>query len=728
MNLLNSVSTRLGLAFGSVVLVFGAAILFGIAQLSRFDQAVTSVTGEQLEKLEVANAWIFELQESARHTRNMLILDDKDKVRQEVNATMENKAKRKEYMEQLQHLVSSTDEKNALQVVIDARAAYTGPEDDYLSQVAAGQLSQAKETLLTRARPTQLEYISGLGKFIEVEKALIAAKAAALAVSYQRARSGLLLASLAAVVIAGVLTYLIVRSIKRPLARVIEHFGEIRRGNFNEEIQVTSNDELGQVLAAMKTTQGALREAAIKASDYEGQIAAIGRVQAVIEFDLDGRIRTANENFLKTMGYSASELATQHHSLFVDSVDRASPQYRAFWERLGRGEYDAGTYKRIGRDGREVWLQATYNPILDPAGKPYKVVKYATDITERIKMREALDAAVSETQAAVQAAINGDLTSRVATAGKSGQIEALANSANALIENMMGVVAGIQHSTEQVRNSAQEISAGNLNLSQRTEEQAASLEETASSMEEMTTTVRTTADNATQARELAIAAREKANKGGEVVTAAVSAMSGINDSSNKIADIIGVIDEIAFQTNLLALNAAVEAARAGEQGRGFAVVASEVRNLAGRSATAAKEIKSLIKDSVGKVEEGSKLVDESGRALEEIGTAIKRVTEVVAEIAQASQAQAGGIEQVNKAVMHMDETTQQNAALVEQAAAASQAIVGQATELVELIARYRVTSESGVPASSGVRQSASEPSAMSDRRRVVSFARSAGRS
>jgi methyl-accepting chemotaxis protein len=232
-------------------------------------------------------------------------------------------------------------------------------------------------------------------------------------------------------------------------------------------------------------------------------------------------------------------------------------------------------------------------------------------------------------------------------------------------------------------------------------------------MEEMTSTVKQTADNAGQANQLAMAARQQAEKGGAVVSSAVSAMSGINAASKKIADIIGVIDEIAFQTNLLALNAAVEAARAGEQGRGFAVVATEVRNLAGRSATAAKEIKALIQDSVAKVDEGSKLVDESGRTLDEIVSAVKKVTDIVAEIAAASREQSSGIEQVNKAVMQMDQTTQQNAALVEEASAASQAIVEQAQTLNSMIDRYNVGGEAARPsdkaAPSGERRSTARP-------------------
>jgi methyl-accepting chemotaxis protein len=255
---------------------------------------------------------------------------------------------------------------------------------------------------------------------------------------------------------------------------------------------------------------------------------------------------------------------------------------------------------------------------------------------------------------------------------------------------MADVVRSMARAAAEVRTGSEEISRGNTDLSQRTEEQASSLEETASSMEEMTSTVKNNADNAAQANQLAAAARVQAERGGTVVGAAIAAMGEINASSTRIADIIGVIDEIAFQTNLLALNAAVEAARAGEQGRGFAVVASEVRNLASRSAQAAKEIKGLIQDSVGKVEQGTKLVDESGKVLGEIVIGVKKVTDVMAEIAGSSREQASGIEQVNKAITMMDDVTQQNAALVEEASAAAQALTEQASNLTQLISRYRV--------------------------------------
>jgi methyl-accepting chemotaxis protein-1 (serine sensor receptor) len=263
------------------------------------------------------------------------------------------------------------------------------------------------------------------------------------------------------------------------------------------------------------------------------------------------------------------------------------------------------------------------------------------------------------------------------------------------LKNMTGklsqIVTDVRAAADSVGSAAKQISAGNNDLSQRTQEQASALEETASSMEEMTSTTKQSADNARQANQLAAGTRDQASSGGTVVSQAVAAMGEINDSSRKIADIIGVIDEIAFQTNLLALNAAVEAARAGEQGRGFAVVASEVRNLAQRSATAAKEIKGLISDSVEKVHSGSKLVDASGETLNEIVGSVKKVSDIVAEIAAASQEQSSGIEQVNKAIMQMDEVTQQNAALVEEAAAAAKSMEDQAQKMVELMSFFRTS-------------------------------------
>nr|WP_276608574.1 MULTISPECIES: methyl-accepting chemotaxis protein [Aquitalea] len=287
----------------------------------------------------------------------------------------------------------------------------------------------------------------------------------------------------------------------------------------------------------------------------------------------------------------------------------------------------------------------------------------------------------------------GDLT-RTIKNDYEGMLGQLKTDTNATVERLRGIVGNIQEATGAINTAAQEIAAGNSNLSGRTEQQAASLEETASSMEEITSTVRQNAENAKKANTLATGASDIAARGGQVVGNVVSTMNEINDSAKKIVDIISVIDGIAFQTNILALNAAVEAARAGEQGRGFAVVASEVRNLAQRSAAAAKEIKLLIGNSVDKVESGSRLVDEAGRTMDEIVGSIRRVADIMSDISAASIEQSSGIEQVNLAVTQMDENTQKNAALVEQAAAAAESLEEQARHLLDAVSIFRLDAAS----------------------------------
>ncbi len=284
---------------------------------------------------------------------------------------------------------------------------------------------------------------------------------------------------------------------------------------------------------------------------------------------------------------------------------------------------------------------------------------------------------------------SGDLTQTIEVRSKdeTGQLMQAMKNMN---ESLVNIVGQVRTGTETIAVASREIASGNADLSSRTESQASSLEETASSMEELTSTVRQNAENARQANRLVVSTADVAVKGGQVVGQVVDTMASIKESSRKISDIIGVIDGIAFQTNILALNAAVEAARAGEQGRGFAVVASEVRNLAQRSASAAKEIKGLIEDSVGKVDAGSELVDKAGHTMEEIVSSVKRVTDIMSEIAAASQEQSAGIEQVNQAITQMDDATQQNAALVEEAAAAAESLQDQAAKLADAVSVFKL--------------------------------------
>ncbi|MGB3666801.1 MAG: methyl-accepting chemotaxis protein [Bermanella sp.] len=774
-------------------------------------------------------------------------------------------------------------------------------------------------------------------------------------------------------------------------------------GDYSYKPSIKGKDELAKLIYTMVNLRNSVKDilSGDQDSDIDKQVAkenlekvvAINKVQAVIEFEMDGTIITANDLFLNAMGYRLEEIQGKHHSIFVDSEYKNSNEYKDFWSHLNNGDFKQEEFKRFGKAGNEIWIQASYNPILDEDGKPYKVVKYAIDITEQrlqrisnnrirraldscaesclmvadenydlvytnkgvqdmfvtaesdikksissfsvdnvlgqnidifhknpsyqrkmldsltdthsaqlelggrtfalivnpikdekgdrigtvvewtdkteqlaqeaeqkriadenSRVRLALDACTANTMIAdndqnviytneavagmlrvaesdvrkdlpnfsantvlgsnidifhknpahqrqmlsalkdtyrtqivvggrtfalianpivspegerlgtvvewndrteevsverevdniIEAAGKGDLSRRASIDDKSGffkslsmglnslmtisenvindtarvldamahgkldeRIEAeyqgifgkLKQDANATGERLTDVIGRIRESANTVSTGSTEIAQGNTDLSQRTEEQASSLEETASSMEEMTSSVRQTSENASHANDLAANAQSKAQKGGEVVSKAVGAMEEINTSSKKIADIIGVIDEIAFQTNLLALNAAVEAARAGEQGKGFAVVAGEVRNLAQRSAGAAKEIKDLIRDSVEKVDNGTDLVNKSGQTLAEIVEAVEKVNTMIKEISSASEEQASGIEQVNKAISQMDEMTQQNAALVEEASAASETMTEQAKNMLELVGFFKVASGSDVHAS-----------------------------
>ncbi|HEX3835509.1 MAG TPA: methyl-accepting chemotaxis protein [Steroidobacteraceae bacterium] len=350
------------------------------------------------------------------------------------------------------------------------------------------------------------------------------------------------------------------------------------------------------------------------------------------------------------------------------------------------------TETRIG--GRA--LRVVTTPVADSDGRRLGTTVEWFDRTPEVRAEE-------EVNAIVAGALEGELDRRIAIEDKSGFLLVLANGVNQMLDNMVKIIRDVQQAASEVGRAASEISDGNLGLSERTQEQSSALEATAASMEEMTSTVKQNADNASQANQLAAAARNQAEKGGVIVGKAVDAMAEMNVAAQRIADIIGTIDEIAFQTNLLALNAAVEAARAGEQGRGFAVVAAEVRSLASRSAVAAKEIKGLIHDCVRKTGDSSTLVTQSGTTLNDILVSVKKVADIVGEIAAASREQSAGIDQVNEAVMQMDGMTQQNAALIEEASAASGAMAEQANRLVETMSSYRLGSPAGGADPSGRR-------------------------
>jgi len=423
----------------------------------------------------------------------------------------------------------------------------------------------------------------------------------------------------------------------------------------------------------------------LKVTEFEGKLDAISRVQAVIEFTPDGNIITANQNFLNTLGYRLDEIQGRHHRMFVEPDYAASEDYVQFWRKLNSGEFIAAEFKRIGKDGKVVWIQASYNPIFDLNHRIVKLVKYATDITDRVR-------AVNDVGEALSALANKNLQYRIDRLADP-TLERLRTDFNRAIDDLDRTMGAITGATVQIRSGSDEIADASDDLSRRTEQQAASLEQTAAALDQITSTVMRSAEGAKQANLAASTAKADAVKSGEVMREAVSAMNEIEQSSGQITQIISVIDEIAFQTNLLALNAGVEAARAGDAGRGFAVVAQEVRALAQRSAEAAKEIKTLIASSSDQVQRGVRLVADTGGALAGIVARVAEIDVLIAEIAKSSQEQATGLSQVNTAVNQMDQVTQQNAAMVEEATAAAANLKAETTDLAGLVGGFQISGE-----------------------------------
>ncbi|HZW13052.1 MAG TPA: methyl-accepting chemotaxis protein [Noviherbaspirillum sp.] len=506
------VGARLATAFSLVVLLLVGITIVGISRLSDVNNSTDLIVNDRYPKVMLATKVLDGINDAAITMRNAVLTDDAAQSAAAVRRVDEIRVEVTAHLDKLDKILTTDKGRQALQAIVDARTKYRDAQAEFLKNLGEGKKEEARQILQKQVIQQQGAYIAEVRKLVDYLGTLMGESAKEADGHYRTAKTVMLSLAGLAILMAAAAAIWVTRSITRPLNHAVDVARTVASGDLTSHITVTSRDETGQLMQALKDM---------------------------------------NESLVRLVGQV-----------------------------------------RVGTD-------------------------------------------------------------TIATASS-------------------------------------QISAGNQDLSSRTEEQASSLEETASSMEELTATVKQNADNARQANQLAMTASSVAVQGGTVVSDVVQTMGAINESSRKIVDIITVIDGIAFQTNILALNAAVEAARAGEQGRGFAVVAAEVRNLAQRSAGAAKEIKELISDSVEKVDAGAKLVDQAGTTMDEIVESVKRVTDIMAEITAASQEQTAGIEQVNQAIGQMDQVTQQNAALVEEAAAAADAMQDQAAKLAQIVGTFKL--------------------------------------
>ncbi len=431
----------------------------------------------------------------------------------------------------------------------------------------------------------------------------------------------------------------------------LPHQADIKLGEHTLELLITPiYSKEGECLGLMTTWDIVTKNRYLQ-REVVGQVDAINRSQAVIEFRMDGTIITANEKFLNVLGYTLEEVQGRHHQIFVDSDFANSQEYKELWEKLNRGEYEAKEYKRLRKDGKEVWIQASYNPILNLDGKPFKVVKFATDITERVKLLETTTLQHKKTQE---------------------------------------LITQVVESADQFAEGSKTIASSSAILSDDAQMQAATVEEMTASVDELTSSIQSISKSALDSMQQADETATMAKEGGDSVSEAVNAMRLIEKSSEQINDIIQVISEIADQTNLLALNAAIEAARAGEHGLGFAVVADEVRKLAERSSEAAKEITQLIKESSQRVSEGAELSVKVGESLSAIVAAADKTAKGITQIAQQTETQSVSATETHTAIKTVSDTTESNAASAEELAASAEELGAQAETLQELVTQFKL--------------------------------------
>ncbi|MGE7371017.1 methyl-accepting chemotaxis protein [Neorhizobium sp. NPDC001467] len=437
----------------------------------------------------------------------------------------------------------------------------------------------------------------------------------------------------------------------------------------------------GKVVKIVKIASDITAEK-VHSLESDGKLVALERAQAMIEFTPEGKILNANDNFLAALGYTLEEIVGKHHSMFCEPAYVATQQYAEFWPRLAAGEFFNDEFKRFDKSGKAIFIQATYNPILDDEGKVFKVVKFATDVSGRVRALQEIGAGLQRlAECNIRFTIDQPFVP---------EFDHLRHDFNESLAKFQQTLELVLTQTSMLSTKSGEMTDSATGIAHRSEQQATALEQASAALEEITVTVGQSSERTAEARKLVIDARSAATRSVEVVTSTVNAMDRIEAASKEISNIIGVIDEIAFQTNLLALNAGVEAARAGEAGKGFAVVAQEVRELAQRSASAAKEISGLILNSSREVQEGVRLVGATGDALKDIERYVQSIDVNIEAISVAASEQSTSLGEINSAVASLDKMTQENAAMVSNMSAIAGALADGATELETLVRRFKL--------------------------------------
>ena len=712
-----------------LMLVFVGLALVSLGRIGDRVDHLTAHNGRLIElavDLRMCNLLI------ERRVRTALLVEEiaaQGEERQKVDSDL---ARYAEDEAKLLALAGEPQEKARIEELVVARQSAEPSIKRLFELLREGNRPEIDQHFLEDFRPKLQRWFDLLGDYVELQRAANVADVAEINEIRNDVRTMMLLLIGLAIVVMIPAGLWVTRQITRPLRGAVAVADAVAAGDFEHPVDTAGEDEAAQLMRALAKMQGDLKrraEADRRVADEALRIKVALDVSSnnVMVADPDGRIIYCNASLLGMMAQAERDIREQLPDF--RAADILGGSFDRFHRQPGHQRnllagLNGAHRAEITIGGRYFSLVAS--PIINEQGARLGTVVEWRDRTAEIRVEdevaaiiaaaaagdfsrridsgrmagffrqiadginqllEANSTALGDLGAMLGGLSQGDLTQRI-DADYRGMLGQLKDDANATVDQLQTIVLSIKEATDAINTAAKEIASGNQDLSSRTEEQASSLQETASSMEQLTSTVKQNADNAQQANELAGNAQQVAEKGGAVVGEVVKTMSAIHQSSSKIADIIGVIDGIAFQTNILALNAAVEAARAGEQGRGFAVVATEVRNLAQRSAAAAKEIKGLISDSVEKVEAGNKLVDQAGRTMSEVVASIERVARIMADITDASREQSAGIEQVSLAVSQMDEVTQQNAALVEQAAAAAESLEEQAHSLKRAVAVF----------------------------------------